>query len=193
MHKNLFEYINKYSKTSLTQEEKNFIEEIWVFKKLKKRQFLLQSGEICKYACFILKGAMRQYITDKSGIEKIVQLGIENWWITDRESFLNQKPSKYDIDAWETSELLLLPYKELERFQSIPTVKEMFWQMNQNNYIAIQNRLIDTVNLSAQERYTNLQDTNPEFLQRFPQHIIASYLGITKETLSRVRNQLAQK
>ncbi|KPM30219.1 cAMP-binding protein [Croceitalea dokdonensis DOKDO 023] len=192
MHQELFNYILKYSNQKLSNEQKTLIEEIWYPKKLKKKQFLLQEGEICRFASFINKGAIRQYIVDDSGKENIVQLAIENWWITDRESLFNQIPSKYYIDAWEQTEVLLLKYKNLEKFQTIPAVKEMFWKMNQNNHIASQNRLIDSVNHSAKENYTKLLKTNPDFIQRFPQHIIASYLGITKETLSRVRHQLVK-
>lgn len=192
MHQELFNYIEKYSNQKLANEQKTLIEEIWIPKELKKKQFLLQEGEICRFASFINKGAMRQYIVDSSGKENIVQLAIENWWLTDRESLFKQVPSKYYIDAWEKTNLLLLDYKNLEKFQTISAVKDMFWKMNQNNHIASQNRLIDSVNLSAKENYSNLLKNNPDFIQRFPQHIIASYLGITKETLSRIRHQLVK-
>lgn len=193
MYDSFFKYIEKYSKEPLSSEAKLLINEIWLPKTIRKKQFLLQEGDICKYACFIIKGAMRQYVVDESGTEKIVQLAIENWWITDRESFFKQEFSKYNIDAWEDSDVLLLPYQDLERFQTIPAVKEMFWQMDQNNHFATQNRLVATLNLPASERYEALSKAHPEFIQRFPQHIIASYLGITKETLSRVRAHIKHK
>lgn len=193
MSDSFFKYIEKYSKGPLSVEDKLLISEIWKPKTIRKKQFLLQEGAICKHACFIIEGAMRQYIVDDSGTEKIVQLAIENWWITDRESFLKQTISKYNIDAWEDCNILLLSYSDLERFQTIPAVKEMFWRMNQNNHFATQNRLVATLNLPASERYEALVKTHPKFIQRFPQHMIASYLGITKETLSRVRTNITHK
>jgi CRP-like cAMP-binding protein len=153
----------------------------------------LQEGEVCKYAAFVVKGAMRQYSIDDKGVEPIVRLSIENWWAADRESFVMLTPSRYNIDAWEDSELLLLTRADfINRLSSIPAMNEMIRKMDENYAIATQKR-VDSISLSAEERYTELMKNYPEFLQRFPQHIIASYLGITKETLSRVRSQAMKK
>jgi len=189
MHTALFEYISRYSNTPLSDDEVELIKAAGTMKKLKKKQLFLQRGDVCQYTGFILKGAMRQYSVDEKGAEHTVQLATENWWVVDRESYLMRTPSVYFIEAWEDTDLLTLKLEDLNKILAIPAVKEMFWQMDQNNYIASQKRLNDTISLPAQKRYENLLKYYPDFVQRFPQHIIASYLGITKETLSRVRKQ----
>ncbi|MNK89482.1 hypothetical protein D3C87_1094930 [compost metagenome] len=113
--------------------------------------------------------------------------------MVDRESYLMKTPSVYNIDAWEDTELLILEADDLQRLLEIPTIKEMFWKMNQSSFIASQKRLNNSIALPAMERYEQLLKSYPDFVQRFPQHIIASYLGISKETLSRVRSKLFQK
>jgi CRP-like cAMP-binding protein len=124
---------------------------------------------------------------DDKGTEHIIQLLLENWWVGDRESFSMGTPSSYYIDAWEESDLLIITKNNFDLWQSIPAVAKMDDVINERHVAALQRRVRDTLSLSAEERYENLIKQYPEFLQRFPQHIIASYLGITKETLSRIR------
>ncbi|WP_153798430.1 Crp/Fnr family transcriptional regulator [Foetidibacter luteolus] len=192
MYESLFNYISLYSTESLSETEKELIKSIWEPKRLKKHQFFLEENKVCTYTGFILKGALRQYRVDNVGVEHIIQLAIENWWVADRDSFFNRTPSKYYIDAWETTQLLIMHRDNLDAFLKIPAVKEMFWEMNQKNHIASQKRLDDAMNLSAAGKYHNFQDQYPELIQRFPQHQIASYLGIAKETLSRLRRPSAK-
>jgi len=154
----------------------------------------LQEGQVCKYSAFIVKGAMRQYSVDDKGVEHIVRLLIENWWASDRESYVMLTPSVYNIDAWEDTDVLLVTKADfLNRIDSIPAFAELTRRLDENYAIASQKRLHATISLPAEQRYFDLANTYPEFLQRFPQHIIASYLGITKETLSRIRHQSLQK
>lgn len=190
MYESLFSYIHRYSESPLTTDDEALIKKSLVHTSLKRKELFLKQGDICQYTGFILKGAMRQYSIDSSGTEHIIQLAIENWWMVDRESFLMKNPSVYNIDAWEDTELLVLRLDDLEPFMSIPAIKEMFWQMNQSNFIASQKRLNYFITLPAKERYEELLKNYPDFIQRFPQHTIASYLGISKETLSRVRSKL---
>lgn len=189
MHKPLFDYINRYSKQTLTEEEKVLIRSVMEPKRLRKKQFFLEEGEVCAYTGFILQGATRQYSLDKEGSEHILQLAIENWWIVDRNSFMNKVPSNYFIEAWEDCELLLLPRAKLDTLLAIPAINSMFWQMSENNHIAAQKRLDDTISLSAIKRYENFERLYPQIIQRFPSHQIASYLGIARETLSRARTR----
>ncbi|EJL62773.1 Crp/Fnr family transcriptional regulator [Flavobacterium sp. CF136] len=193
MYEQLFSYIKRYSKSSLTADDEALIKASLQPKKLKKKELFLKQGNICQFTGFIIKGAMRQYSIDNAGNEHIIQLALENWWMVDRESYLMKTPSVYNIDAWEDTELLTLGADDLERLLEIPAIKEMFWNMNQSSFIASQKRLNNSIVLPAMERYEQLLKSYPDFLQRFPQHIIASYLGITKETLSRVRSKLFQK
>lgn len=190
MHAALFEYIRHYTGATLTEEEKELVKSAFIPKKLRKKQYLLQEGEVCRYLAFIVKGAMRQYSVDEKGGEHIIQLAVENWWIGDRESYMMLTPTIYNIDAWENSELLLVAKADLlNLFQQVPAILLMARQMDDRNSMATQRRLNAAISFPAEKRYTDFASTHPEFLQRFPQHLIASYLGITKETLSRIRKQ----
>ena len=188
MHEPLISYINHLSSTPLTEDDVRVIKEVFIPRKLRKRQYLLQEGHVCKYWAFIVKGAMRLYSVDDKGVEHIIYLYIENWWASDRESYINLTPSKYNIDAWEDCDLLLLTQPDFEnRLKLIPAIREMREKVGENRAIANQKR-VSSIQMSAEERYAELIKQYPEFIQRFPQHMIASYLGITKETLSRIRN-----
>lgn len=163
-------------------------------KKFRKHQFFLQEGEVCKHFAFIVKGAMRQFSVDDKGTEHIVNLFLENWWAGDRESNVKQMPSAYFIDAWENTEVLLVSREDMvNKLVLIPAVADMLREMDNKHAIALQNRVSSEISLSAEQRYTELEKTYPAFLQRFPQHLIASYLGITKETLSRIRKKATLK
>jgi len=194
MFENLIKYFNSYSSKSLVGDEIDLIQSFFVAKKFRKRQYFLQEGEICKYTSFIIKGAMRQYGVDEKGEEHIINLFIENWWASDRESLMNQTPSKYFIDAWEDTEVLLVKKTDLTNLvDNISALTEWIRKLDTNSAIASQRRLSAAISLPAEERYYDLEKTHPEFLQRFPQHIIASYLGINRETLSRIRSRAVRK
>ena len=194
MHESLIRHFNSYTSTPLTDSEEELIKNTFVPKKIKKRQYLLQEGQVCKYGAFIVKGAMRQYTVDDKGVEYIVRLLIENWRASDRESYVMLTPSLYNIDAWEDTDVLLVTKADfLNRIDSIPAFSELARKLDENYAIASQKRLNAIISLPAEQRYFDLANTYPEFLQRFPQHIIASYLGITKETLSRIRQHSVKK
>jgi len=194
MHELLIKYINSYSTTQLSDSEMELIKNAFVPKKIRRRQYFLQEGQVCKYGAFIVKGAMRQYSVDDKGVEHVVHLLIENWWAGDRESFVMLTPSVYNIDAWEDTEALLITKADVQNLlNQIPAMVEMVRKLDEKNFIATQRRLNASISFSAEERYSAFESNYPEFLQRFPQHIIASYLGITKETLSRIRKQLVKK
>lgn len=194
MHENLITYIKNYSKTPLTVSDIEAITRAFTPKKLRKRQFLLQEGEVCKYLSFIVKGAMRKYSVDEKGAEHIVYLSIENWWVGDRESCMALTPSRYNIDAWEDTDILMATNADfLPLVASIPAISEMLREMDSRHAMAVQRRIGSSISKSAEERYYDLANTYPEFLNRFPQHIIASYLGINRETLSRVRHKAEKK
>lgn len=194
MYDRLFDYVEKYSGMELSPSDKETIRQIWEPHRIRKKEYILRVGEVCLHASFIISGALRRYTVDDQGIEHINDLAIENWWLIDRDSFMNGLPSKTYIDAWEPTQILRLNRADLDTALQIPAIKEMFWQMNQRNQIANESRLNDLSSLSAAKRCENFIDKHPTLLQRFPQHIIASYLGIRKETLSRIRsNQLRKR
>jgi CRP-like cAMP-binding protein len=194
MYESLIKYFNRYATIPLTEDQIASIESAFVPKKFRRKQYLLQEGEVCKYNTFIVQGAMRQYTVDDKGEEHIIRLFIENWWAADRESLMRQTPSTYFIDAWEETETLLVTKNALiDLIDNIPALLEWARTLEVNYAIASQRRLSAAVSLSAEERYHDLERTYPEFLQRFPQHIIASYLGINRETLSRIRSRALKK
>jgi CRP-like cAMP-binding protein len=190
MFEDLRNYINKYSKTRLTDDQFQQLTDTMRPKTFRKKQYFLQEGDICKYFGFIVKGAMRQYSVDDKGAEHIVRLSLEDWWVGDRESWVMARPSIYNIDAWEDTEMLLITREDtLKLVREIPAFEEMVRGMDERHSIAAQKRVNAAISLPADKRYADFANNYPEFLQRFPLHIIASYLGITKETLSRIRKQ----
>jgi len=194
MYDSLIKYFNSYSSKPLADHEIELIQSSFIPKKFRKKQYFLQEGDICVYTAFITKGAMRQYRVDDKGEEHIIKLYLENWWANDRESLLRQTPSDYFIDAWEDTEALLATKAALiDLVNRIPTLSECMKNIDANFAIASQRRINAAISLSAEERYHDLEETYPEFLQRFPQQIIASYLGINRETLSRIRSRGVKK
>ena len=194
MHDTFFDYLKKYTSEPLSEDEKVLLKQAFIPFKLRKRQYFLQEGNHSKYFAFIVKGSMRMYSVDDKGTEHIVRLGVEGWWMGDRESWVMLSPSLYNIDALENSEVLLINRADtLDLIKKIPAFAEMIRQLDERNNIANQRRLTSSISAAAEKRYTDFIECYPELLERFPQHIIASYLGVTKDTLSRVRRQLLEK
>jgi CRP-like cAMP-binding protein len=191
MYNAFFNYLQKFSSKPLSDDEKELMERTFTPVKLRKRQFLLQAGYQCKHFAFIVKGAMRMYSVDDNGIEHIVRLGVEEWWMGDRESFVTLTPSNYNIDAWEHCELLYITKEgTIELQNKVPAFCEMKMKLDERNQMANNRRLTSAISATAGKRYADFIECYPELALRFPQHIIASYLGISKDTLSRVKRQL---
>ncbi|MEJ7738258.1 MAG: Crp/Fnr family transcriptional regulator [Chitinophagaceae bacterium] len=192
MHEALRKYINKYASVEISDEDFEKIKNRFISKHFRKNQYLLQEGEVCKYVAFIVKGAFRQYTIDQKGITHIVNLSTENWWIGDRESFTMLTPADYNIDAVEDSDVLLLTKANFQELVStVPVFVAVLSTMDHNNQIATQKRINAAISFSAEERYLNLLATNPALIQRFPQNMIASFLGVSPETISRIRKKNA--
>jgi CRP-like cAMP-binding protein len=186
MYELFFKKINE--KISLTESEQELFKTFLKPKKLRKRQFFLQEGDVCKYTAFVEKGMLRSYAVDEKGSERILQFAPEGWHIADLYSFITGEPSTLSIEALEDAELVLMSKDSVEELRKkIPKFLEFSFLQMQNAYVALQRRLFDMVNLSTEEKYTKLVNTYPDIVQRVPQHMIASYLGLTAETLSRVR------
>lgn len=192
MFDKLLKYVSRY--ISLTDDETAFFVSLLKTRLLRKRQYLLQAGDVSRNEYFVNSGCLRAYTVDDKGLEHVVQFAIEDWWINDMYSFLTQTPATYFIEAMEDSELIIFDraaYDELLR--KVPKFDRMFRIMLQNAFIAHQRRIIENMSLPAHERYVLFQQRYPQFEQRLPQHQVASYLGITPESLSRIRRQLAEK
>jgi len=181
-------------KVPLTPEEEGIIKTYLIPKKLRKKQYLLQEGDVCRYAVFVEKGLLRSYTIDKKGNEHILQFALEGWWMSDLYSFFTLEPSIYTMDALEDCELLMLSRPNWDTLlEKMPKMERFFRILIQNNLIATQRRLMKTFSETAETKYQNLVETFPECFNRVPQHMIASYLGITRETLSRIRSNIARK
>lgn len=183
---------NINDKIILTPQEEELCKTFFIPKKMRKRQYFLQEGDVCRYTAFIEKGALRTYTVDEKGNEHIIQLAIEGWWTGDIYSFLTSEPSTYNIDVLEDAELLLITAAAQEELlHKLPKFERFQRLLIQRAYVAMQRRLVVSMSQTAEEKYTHFTKTYPDMLQRVPQHMIASYLGITPETLSRIRKQMA--
>ena len=192
----MFDLLHQKLNSVITISEEEFQQFCTSFKpkKLRKKQYLLQSGDVNRYQAFVVKGLLRSYTVDEKDNEHILQFASEGWWIADLSSYLTSEPSILNIDALEDAELLLLDKNAWEAsMKSIPVLEHYFRIILQNHLVATQKRLLQSLSETAEEKYTRFLKTYPECLQRMPQHMIASYLGITRETLSRVRKGLAAK
>lgn len=179
---------------SLTEDEFNFCKTLFQPKKLRKKRFLLGEDDVCKYTAFVEKGLLRTFIIDEKGFEHILQFSLEGWWVSDLSSFLTGKASKYNIEALEDCELLLISKPSWDLLlERTPAFERYFRVLVENNLIVTQSRLIASFSNTAEERYLQLIQNFPHILQRVPLHMIASYLGITRETLSRVRKQATSR
>lgn len=194
MHEVLRNYINETTGSIISDEEFSYIKKGFNEKSIKKRQFLLHEGAICKYMAFIVRGAMRQYTIDEKGHEHIVRFGTEGWWMSDRESLLLHVPSKYNIDAYEDCDLLVATNEQLAmvKDQSLLFLK-MAHILDGRHSIASQNRIQASISYTAEEKVLDLMKNYPSFLKRFPQNMLASYLGLSPETFSRIRKQILMK
>ena len=162
-------------------------------KRIRKGAYILQEGDAAKYLVFVTSGCLRSYTIDKKGGEHIVQFAFEGWWITDLYSFLTGKPGSYFIDALEESDVLLLDATAYEKLcTTVPQFERYFRILLQNNYIATHRRILASISMSAEERYLQMLAEYPAVAQRVAQRHIASYLGITPEALSRIRNRIAR-
>lgn len=185
----LYHYISKY--VVISEEDFKVFLSHFTYKKIQRKQFLLEEGAISNHIAFILKGAMRQYYTDEKGVEHIVNLYIENWWAADRESFVMGTPSLYSIDAWEDCEVLIISREDTVKLRNhCRAFNELLLKLDELNTIATQKRITYSISFTAEIQYKYFVDNYPYFVERFPQHIIASYLGITKDTLSRLRKKI---
>lgn len=192
MHERLIQSLEE--KIPLTDTEKEQLKKFFVPKKYRKRQYILNAGDQCQYQIFVEKGLLRTFSVDDRGNEHVMQFAMEGWWTADMGSFLSGDESIYNIEALEDSELLLLSKPNMEEMiNAIPRMERYFRLLMQNNIIALQRRIRVKQTHSAEEVYLRLLETYPEIMSRAPQQHIASFMGVTPETLSRVRKQVSTK
>lgn len=188
----LYQYFN--SKFPLTPYEFSKIADVAITRKLRRKQYLLQEGDLWKYDAFVTKGLLRTYRVDEKGQEHFIQFCPENWWAGDRYSYITGEPARYNIDAYEDSEVILIPKDDFESARnSIPNLNNFMFRLLERSFISLQNRVHSNITHTAEEKYMDFLKTYPDLSNRLPLHMIASYLGIAAETLSRIRNQLVKK
>lgn len=163
-------------------------------KTVKKKEFLLKEGEVCKFEAFVNKGCFRIYHIDAKGFEHVLYFAVEDWWIGDIDSFTNQVPAQLFIEALEDSEILLISKEDKEAlYEQLPKVEKLFRIMTQKTYVAMQRRMIGILSKTADERYVDYITKYPHIVQRLTNLHIAAYLGISHEFLSKIRTKLFQK
>jgi len=172
---------------SLTKEQENYFLSLLKNKKVRKKLFLSQEGDISKGPFFVTKGILRSYTVDKNGFEHVLQFAPPGWWMADMYSLITQQPGSLSIDAVEDSEVLLLPKQELDKlYNEIPAFERFFRILAENALVTFQQRLIDNLSLTAKERYENFCKRYPLLIERLPQKQVASYIGVTPEFLSKM-------
>ncbi|MTI32749.1 Crp/Fnr family transcriptional regulator [Xanthovirga aplysinae] len=193
MEKNLLlKHISNY--INLSPKENEILLSKVNFRKYLKGQYVVQEGDICKYHNFVLAGCLKSFYMDPEGNEHIISFAIENWWTGNLESFVRQEPSNYNVQCMEICELAQFSYKNLEiLYQEIPKLERFFRIKLQNAYISYQKRVFENISLPARERYLNFRKRYSQIESRVPQYMIASYLGITAEFLSKIKKELQKE
>ncbi|KAA2242633.1 Crp/Fnr family transcriptional regulator [Chitinophaga agrisoli] len=191
----MFDVFEKYLNgfCEISQDDLELIRHAGTVKKLRKWQSLLHDGESWRSICFISSGCLRLYRYDENGNDHTVRFGIENWWIGDQESYYQEKPAKYNIEALAASSVILWTKPAWEELmQNIPVLRDFFDRLSNSAFVASQQRIYSLISASAEERYREFQETYPSVFNKVPLHMVASYLGISRETLSRVRKDLSK-
>lgn len=187
----LIEYFNRI--LPLNEKEIAFVEKVFKERRIKKRQFILQEGEVCKHNTYVLEGCFRMYLVDDYGKEHNLQFAIENWWIGDIGSFHSGEPSKLYIEAIENSIILQIKKQDqLDLFVNYPKFNQIFRVFTENALVANQRRILQNISSTAEERYLDFVKRYPYFFNRISNVQIASFLGVTPEFLSTVRKKIAK-
>jgi len=187
----LIEYFNRY--LPLDEREVAIVEQGFFERIIKRRQFILQEGDLCKVSTFVVSGCFRMYMVDNNGNEHNLQFAIENWWIGDIGSFYSEAPSKLNIQAMENSIILQIEKEELLRlYEEVPKFDRIFRVMAENAMVSLQRRTLQNISSTAEERYLDFVNRYPLLFNRISNVQIASYLGVTPEFLSTIRKKLAK-
>lgn len=185
-------YISRY--VELTTEEVNCLTPFFKRKKVKKRQFIVQPGFVCKHKSYVVKGAFRAYLVDNDGKEHTLAFAIEDWWISDYISLIYQEPATLFVEALENSELIQIEYEDEQKFlREIPKLEKFERIITQRSLAFHQKRLLSNLTKTAEERYDEFMSKYGAIAKRVPQYTLASYLGFSTEYLSKIRNNKTTK
>jgi CRP-like cAMP-binding protein len=173
---------------TLSEDDVDTLYDVLEVRDIKKKEYLLRAGEVCRHNYFVVNGCFRLYLITAKGAEQVIQFGIENWWITEYVSLKSGKPSDFYMQATENAQVIVLPGdREEELFTKIPQLERYFRLVLEKAYSAQLNRIHYIFNLTGEEQYRMMNEKYPEFVQRVPQYMLASFLGITPEFLSMLR------
>ena len=187
--KPLIDYINRI--IELTKEEEQKLCELLTYRKLLKGQYFLQQGDVCKYSGFVVSGCTKTFYVDDEGQEHVVMFSVEDWWTSDMGSYIAQKPADFNVQCIENTALIQFSFENQEiMLREIPKLERFFRIIVQKALVASQKRIVRNLSMSAKDRYLFFRKEYPQIEQRIPQYLIASYLGITKEFLSKIKSQL---
>jgi CRP/FNR family transcriptional regulator, anaerobic regulatory protein len=178
----------------LNDSEISEIESKLIEKKVKRRQFILQEGDVCKHISFVVNGCFKMYKVDAKGTEHNLQFSIENGWIADLGSFHSEKPSELYIEALEQSTILQITRPDLiQLYTNFPKFDRIFRVLIENAFVSLQKRVLQNISSTAEERYLDFLKTYPNLFNRISNVQIASYIGVTPEFLSKIRKSIATK
>ena len=182
------------ARVRLTVRESEECTGYFLHRSVRKRQYLLQEGDVCRQIAFVGDGCLREFTVDHTGTEHTLQFAIAGWWISDLNSFLSGRPSAHNIVAVHDSSVLLLDKEGREKlFAAVPKMERYFRLLLEANHVASHKRINETLSASAEERYLSFLKTYPALIEQVPQHQIASFLGITPQSLSRIRRELVHR
>jgi len=185
MFERLYSYFER--RFPITEEQFVFVKTLFIPKRVKKGEFLIHEGDMAKHGMFVASGWLRTYTIDSKGKEHILQFSREDWWTGDMSSFVNGVPSQSFIDAFEDSEILFFDNASIQKLNEyIPESATIFQAGLQKSLAARNERIFSSLSATAEQRYIDFLKKYPSLIQRVPQHMIASYLGISPETLSRI-------
>lgn len=191
-HDSIAAYARKF--VPLSEEEAEDLTAAFKEVKIKKRQFIVQPGFVAKHRWWVIKGAVRGYVIGDAGEDYTVQLAIEEWWISDYNSYIFQQPASLFVVALEDSVLLQISYEEEKKLKAASHAVETFFRiLAERSTASMQRRIIMNLTHTAEERYHYFLEKYPAMAERLPQYVIASFLGMTTEFLSKIRNQKVRR
>ena len=187
-------HIEKKINQSLSEHDFDKFIKLVFEKSFEKRDLLVEEGGFCNYIYFIEQGACYSYLTDEKGEKHVIQFALEDYWISDLYSFFSGKKAIYSIEALEHTKVLALNKDSFQKAcDTIPSFDRFFRILLQNAYVTIQQRMVKTNSEEGENLYKEFSKIHPDFIQRIPQYLIASYLGVKPESLSRIRKGIAKK
>jgi CRP-like cAMP-binding protein len=188
----IIKYVERY--IQLTPEETQYLASLLRITKVKKKQYIVQPEFVCRYRSYVSEGAVRAYLVDKNGQDHTIAFAVEDWWISDYNSYIFQQPATLFVEALEDTTLVQIDYNaEQLLMETFPRFERFFRIITQRSFAHLQQRMLAALSQTAEERYEAFLQKYPQVVQRVPQYTLASYLGMSTEYLSKLRNNRLSK